>query len=81
MLIGALPDPLDTYEQARRYAHWDLSGLSVVDLNRERARAQLWLLIADDGDECDDSSDWWGERLRAVEAEVARRVKRGGRPS
>lgn len=81
ILVGALPDPLDTFEQACRYTHHDLPALSVADLDREHARARLWQLLDDGGGGTDFATDWWRERLRAVEAEVARRVKRGGRPS
>ena len=64
--IYRLPAPYDTLEDYQRCVHLDLRALSRVELQRERDRLRLRLLLSDDKrDEA--SIDWCADRLRRLE--------------
>lgn len=67
-----VPDPGRSYEQARRWEHGDLAGLSAQELWRERQRAAFLAAWLPEGD----ARTWCEGRLRAVEGEQRRRRAR-----
>lgn len=69
-----VPNPNRSWEQARRFAHSDLSELSDGRLWQERRQAEVLLafLPSDDG-----RMRWIGERLRRLQAEQQRRRNHG----
>lgn len=65
-----LPNPLGSAEQAKRYEHGDLPGLSDFALWQEQQRVE-WVLAWDDRPD-----GWLLKRWKAIKAE---RRRRGGR--
>ena len=68
-----VPDPMRSFEEARRFAHEDLAELDGRELWAERQRAGFLLAWLSDGAE----REWVQERLSAVAAEEKRRVHHG----
>jgi len=67
--LPPVPDPLTSNREAARFAHEDLPGMSAEMLAKERIVARLaWALPG--------AEPWWTGRVRAIEAELARRRAR-----
>jgi hypothetical protein len=69
-----VPDPGRSWEEAQRWRHADLVGLSDPALVRERSRAAFLLTWLP---ETDERLAWLAERVRAVAAELQRRRQHG----
>jgi hypothetical protein len=59
--ICPLPDPIESEEERQRHEHADLSGLTLRELERERSRVHLRLVLEDT------PAPWLQERLAIVE--------------
>lgn len=69
--IYAVPDPMRTYEEFRRFSHADLTGMDREALQIERARLRLCFLLQPEDEPLD---AWLVERAQAVE-EALRRAR------
>jgi len=67
--LGAVPNPLRSDVQARRFAHEDLARLDDLALWREGERARFALLSVED----EESLAWLKDRVKAVQREQAGR--------
>ena len=68
-----IPDPMRSFEEARRAAHEDLAELDGQELWREKQRALLLAALLP----ADDRRDWAEQRLKAALAEQQRRRVHG----